>query len=107
MLSILALLLSGAQAQDCDAKQLSKDLHEASPVAVPRVFLKLAECDPSAALEEAEFAMGKTLHGDEGNQAALQALKVGAQKPVMDWVDALEPDPVSYTHLTLPTIRSV
>jgi hypothetical protein len=87
----LMVMLSGtAQAQDCDAKQLSKDLHEASPVAVARVFVKLAECDPETAEREAAFAMTKTLYGDEGMQAGLAALSVGGQAAVLDWVDGLE-----------------
>ena len=93
MLMLLAMLTSGvAQAADCDAKQLTKDINDASPVAVPRVFLKLAECDAEAAKKAGEAAFAKILHGDEGNQAAVAGLKVGAQKPVMDWVDRLEPD---------------
>lgn len=93
MIGVLALLLTtAAPAQDCDARQLSKDLQDASPVAVPRTFLKLVECDEAEAAKQAEFAMGKTLYGDEGNQAALQALRVGAPTAVMNWVDDLEPD---------------
>lgn len=93
MHTLIALLLaSAAHAQSCDAKKLAKDLETASPVAVPKLFLELAACDPAAANKSAALAMGKTLAGDEGNQAALAALKAGAQKPVMDWVDGLEPD---------------
>jgi len=79
-----------AYAQDCDANPLVRDLHEASPVAVARVYLKLAECDPSVAEREAAFAMTKTLYGDEGMQAGLAALSVGGQDAVLDWVDGLE-----------------
>jgi len=87
---LLGALLGTANAQDCDAKQLSKDLHEASPVAVARVYVKLAECDSSIAEKEAEFAMTKTLYGDEGMEAGLAALSVGGQAAVLDWVDGLE-----------------
>ncbi len=91
MLVWLTLALVGtAQAQDCDAKQLVKDLKEASPVAVGRVYLKLAKCDPVVAEKEASFAMTKTLYGDEGMQASLAALSVGGQQAVLDWVDGLE-----------------
>lgn len=100
MHTLFALLLaSAASAQSCDAKKLAKDLETASPVAVPKMFLELVTCDPAAANKAAALAMGKTLAGDEGNQAALAALKVGAQKPVMDWVDGLEPDFRSSTML--------
>ena len=91
MLVWLTVVLAGsAQAQDCDANQLTKDLHAASPVAVARVYLKLAECDTGVAEKEAVFAMTKTLYGDEGMQAGLAALSVGGQAAVLDWVDGLE-----------------
>lgn len=97
----LALTAGTAHAQDCDAKQLTQDIADASPVAVPRVYLKLAECDEAAALKAAPDAMAKVLHGDEGNQAALAALRVGAQQTIMDWVDNLEPDHRAQTILWL------
>jgi len=91
MLVWLTLALAGsAQAQGCDAKQLALDLHEASPVAVAKVYLKLAECDGAIAADEAAFAMTKTLYGDDGMEAGLAALSVGGQDAVLDWVDGLE-----------------
>jgi len=87
---VMLALTGTAGAQDCDAKQLVRDLHEASPVAVARVYLKLAECDPQSAESEAAFAMTKTLYGDEGMQAGLAALSVGGQQAVLNWVDGLE-----------------
>jgi hypothetical protein len=100
MLTLLSFLItSPAMAQDCDAKQLAKEIDEASPIAVPRVYLKLAECDADVAKANAAKALGRTLHGDEGNQASLAALKVGSLGEVMDWVDGLEPDQRSQTML--------
>ena len=93
---MIGMLAPAAWAQ-CDAKQLKSDLAEASPVAVARVYLKLAECDADAALETAEEAVPRLLSGDEGNQAAVAALSVGAEAPVSKWVDGLEPDQRSAT----------
>ncbi|NCG21620.1 MAG: hypothetical protein GWP91_21610, partial [Rhodobacterales bacterium] len=81
-----------ALAQDCDANQLAQDINDASPVAVPRVFLKLVECDEAVAVTSAPLAMSKTLHGEEGNRALLACLKIGAQTSAQDWIDSLEPD---------------
>ena len=102
MFTLFALLFSNpVMAEDCDAKQLKKDIAEASPVSVPRIYLKLVDCDADAANDSAEDTLARVLHGDEGNQAALAALKVGAQRQVMEWVDNLEPDQRSQTMLWL------
>ena len=46
MLMLLAMLTSGvAQAADCDAKQLTKDINDASPVAVARFIEVLSRRD--------------------------------------------------------------
>ena len=93
MLTLLMTLLSStALAEDCDAKQLVKDIEEASPVKLPRMYLKLAECDEDQARELAAEIIPKILHGDEGNQAALAAIRVGDIDSVTTWVRGLEPN---------------
>lgn len=92
-LAALAALTAAAPAHaECDAKQLTKDLAEASPVSMPKVFVKLADCDAGAAKAAAPAAMKRALPGDEGATMAVAALRVGAPEAVASWISAMQVD---------------
>lgn len=97
MLTLLTLLTASSFAADCDLRALQQELADASPVAVPRVYVQIAECDEGAGLRLAGEALGRTLSGDAGNAAAEAAIQVGAGEQVRAWVGGLEPDERSRT----------
>lgn len=93
MSSLLLVLLSSlASAQDCDAAALQKETAEATPVGAARAFVQLATCDGGAAKSVAGVTLPRLLSGDDANQAAVMAIKVGASDPVVAWMDGLEDD---------------
>ncbi|HCH62914.1 MAG TPA: hypothetical protein DFR83_08925 [Deltaproteobacteria bacterium] len=89
---LLVLLSSLASAQDCDAAQLAKETAEATPVGSARAFVQLANCDANAAKAIAAETLPRLLGGDDANQAAVMAIRVGAAEPVAAWMDGLEAD---------------
>lgn len=91
LVSLLASMPS-AYAQDCDAKALQADIAEATPVGAAMAFVKLADCDAGAAAKVAPDVVPRLLGGEEGNEAALRAIEVGAAAPVVAWMDKLQPD---------------
>jgi hypothetical protein len=84
----LAMTAMGAE---CDIQQLQQDVEQASPIAVGRYYVQLAECDPEAARKLAPKAMLRVLASDDGNRAALHALLSGAPHAVDTWLENLEP----------------
>ncbi len=93
MSGLLFVLLSGlATAQDCDVKALTKETAEASPVAAARAYVQLGTCDSASAKKVAGTALPRLIAGDESNQAALVAIRVGAPEAVVQWMDSLQPD---------------
>ena len=89
---LLVLLSSLASAQDCDAAQLAKETAEATPVGSARAFVQLANCDAAQAQTIAPETLPRLLGGDDANQAAVMAIRVGAADPVVTWLDGLEAD---------------
>ena len=92
---ILSLLASVAVAEDapaCDAKALSAEMAEASPLQAAEVFQKLAACDPAKAKAAAKTALPTFLGGPEGNGAMVAAIQVGAPNPAIAWIDGLQSD---------------
>jgi hypothetical protein len=91
---LLPLLLSASlvQAQDCNAKALTKEIAEASPRAVAELYVQLADCDAAAAKKAAGDAFAKVLSGDAGVKAAAAGVRVGASPVVRDWVGNLISD---------------
>lgn len=75
----------------CDAKALQKEMTDASPTAVPGVYVKLAACDPAAAKAASGDAFKRILAGSAANEAAIAALGAGAGETVRTWVAGLEP----------------
>lgn len=92
LLLALSLFSTPAHAEDCDAKQLGKDLAEATPVGLPKAYLALAECDAEKAAKATPEVMGKLLAGEEGFQVMEKAIEIGAADAVAPWLDGLEPD---------------
>ena len=76
---------------ECDVKQLEQDVVQASPIAVGRYYVRLAKCDLEAARKIAPKAMPRVLASDEGNEAALHALRAGAPESVDAWLEKQEP----------------
>ncbi|MFK7927006.1 MAG: hypothetical protein AB8H79_02365, partial [Myxococcota bacterium] len=93
MLSLILLALAPtAHAQDCDARALAKEVETASPIAVARTFVKLADCDAVRAKKTVPGAFARILAGGDGNKAALKAIEIGAGADVRAWLGGLEPD---------------
>jgi hypothetical protein len=98
MLMWMQLLMGGqALAADCDVAQLVGEVQTASPVAVSKLFLQLAECDKAKAKAEAINAIPRILAGDGGNKALQAAIAVGASDPVWEWLEARDADERSRT----------
>ena len=80
-----------AMGAECDIQQLQQDVAQASPIAVGRYYVQLAECDQEAARKLAPKAMPRVLASEDGNRAALHALLSGAPQAVDAWLERLEP----------------
>jgi hypothetical protein len=91
------LFVAFGLAADCDISSLEASLKEASPIGVPRAYVKLAKCDESAAKKQAKAALSRTLAGSDANEAVLVALNVGAEDDVRTWLKSIEPDQRSRT----------
>jgi hypothetical protein len=87
---LISWFIPMALAADCDPSKLRSDLDEATPIAVPRAYLALAECDATAARAAAEPALARMLAGRDGNDAVLAALDVGADAVVATWMGNLQ-----------------
>ena len=96
MLSLVMFSLQ-AFADDCDAKAMVKELPEASPIAISRLYIELVECDAEVGKKHAGEALSRMLEGNESNEAVAAALSVGAAEEVRKWLDSLEPDQRSRT----------
>ncbi|MBN2799910.1 MAG: hypothetical protein JXX28_12260 [Deltaproteobacteria bacterium] len=81
----------------CELSALKTELEEASPIAVPEVYVRLASCDPKEGLKLAGPSLHRTLPGDAGNAAAEAAIHVGAGDAVLKWISAQEADERSRT----------
>ncbi|MCB9743604.1 MAG: hypothetical protein H6740_13470 [Alphaproteobacteria bacterium] len=101
MIALLAALTLAATpdalAQDCNARQLEKDLAAASPMGMPGAFQALADCDAAKAKAKASVAFGKALVGDEGTAIAVTAVQVGAWAETRTWISGLQADERSRT----------
>jgi len=92
ILSLLAPVALADDAPACDAKALSAEMAEASPLQAAEVFQKLAACDPGVAKAAAKDALPTFLGGPEGNGAMVAAIQVGAPNPAIAWIDGLQSD---------------
>jgi hypothetical protein len=84
------VLLMAAQAAECDSTALRSEVEEASPVAIARAYIALAECDTNKARTTAPSAFARMLSGKDGNEAAVHALNAGARDAVDGWLDRLD-----------------
>jgi len=96
MLTLL-ISLNAAHAQDCNARQLKKDVEEASPAAVGAAFKVLADCDPKVARSQAKASFDRALPGEDGNTLLVSAIAVGATDEAREWVTNLQSDERSGT----------
>lgn len=97
MLSLLIALSASASAQDCDVRQLKKDLAESNGNTVDEVYVQLAACDPNAAKAAAPAAFAKVLSGEGGNAVVRAAISVGAGEDARTWIAGLQADERSRT----------
>ncbi|MCP4807665.1 MAG: hypothetical protein GY913_27235 [Proteobacteria bacterium] len=97
LLALISTFVSPASAQDCDARQLEKDLVAASPNGMPAAFEALAVCSPDKAKAKASVAFEKTLSGEGGNAMVVNAVKVGAGEEARAWIGSLQSDERSRT----------
>lgn len=97
LIALISTLVSTASAQDCNAKQLEKDLVAASPNSIPTAFEALAVCSPDKAKAKAPAAFEKVLSGEGGNAMVVSAVKVGAGDSARDWIGGLQSDERSRT----------
>ena len=94
---MLLALSSFALAQDCNVRQLQKDLAEATPNGVPAAFEALAACDATKAKAAAPDAFERVLSGEGGNALILSAVKVQAWDAPRTWITGLQSDERSRT----------
>jgi hypothetical protein len=96
MLPLILLALTpnalGAEPQKCDLRALKKELAETSPIAAAKVYQQIVACDEKQGKALAPTAFGRILAGDDGNAAALDAIRIGAGADVRTWLNGMEPD---------------
>ncbi|TNE85112.1 MAG: hypothetical protein EP330_27300 [Deltaproteobacteria bacterium] len=97
MIALLALLLSPAHAEDCDAKALAKELADASPAAIGKQFTALAACDEGAAKKAMDEAFGKMIENDGAHAAVVAGLKLGGEEPSRAFLANLDPSESAQT----------
>lgn len=86
-----------AHAGACDAKALSAQVAAAGPQETSGLFLELAACDPASAKKVAQSAFGHMVSGAKANEAAVAAIKVGAGKETLAWLQQMQSDDRSQT----------
>lgn len=92
-MSLLLLALAPtAFAQDCDTKSLQKEIKTGSPHNIPGLYTQLINCDADKALSVSTDAFARVITGEEANQMAIQAINVGANTQIRDWVGGLQSD---------------
>lgn len=88
----LALVLTPAHAQDCDAKALRAELKDAPPVRIGTLFSKLAACDAGAARKAAPEVLPRLLADRDAPPVLIAAIRAGAGADVRTWLQGQEPD---------------
>jgi hypothetical protein len=94
---MLSLLLTVAYAQDCNAKELKKELAESSPASVGASFKALADCDAKVAKTRVKASFERVLPGDDGNTLLIAAIDLGETEQARAWVTDLQSDERSGT----------
>jgi hypothetical protein len=85
------LLTALAGAQDCDADALTKEMEEASPIAVSLIFTKLSACDVDAAANQTEPALQRLVADRDSHPAVKAMIEVGEGEQVRGWLAEVEP----------------
>lgn len=81
-----SLLLTPAMAEDCDISALKTEFREASPQATARLYPEIAACSAATARKLAPEAFDRILSGEQGTEAAIAAVEVGARDVVREWI---------------------
>jgi hypothetical protein len=94
----IVLLISLALAQspeenECDVTALSKVITSSTGDAAAKAFTKLAECDSKKANHFAKTTISTFLVTEDGLEAAVAGMKIGADKYVLDWMNDSELPP--------------
>ena len=88
---LLSLLFSlNVHAQDC--KAIPKALKGAGPRDAARMYVELASCNPAAAKKVAGTTIPTMLGDEEGQEAAMAAIRVGAGDVTRAWIKGLDPE---------------
>lgn len=89
----MALIFSNAaHAEDCNSKELTKALTEATPISSAKAFMDLHACDTDAAKKQSGAAFAKIISGSDANEAALIAIQLEEDATIRTWLTTLEPD---------------
>ncbi len=88
---LVSLLLSpAASAQDCS--DIRSQLASASPQQIAGLYVQLASCDANTARRIAAATLPGVLSGDDGYEAIVAAVQVGAAEPAVTWIGNLQSD---------------
>ncbi|NOY24629.1 MAG: hypothetical protein GXP62_02045 [Oligoflexia bacterium] len=91
LLAAAATLSAPTLAQDCDAPALAEAIEAASPIQVASLYVQLAQCDAGAALKLSATELARAVPDDDGDQAAIAAVNVGATDALLSWMDGMNP----------------
>ena len=97
ILALASFFVTSSFAQDCDGKELTTALSEATPISSAQAYLDLAACDEALAKKHSGAAFEKILSGSEANKAAVTAVKLEQDAAVRTWLASIEPDERSRT----------
>jgi|AMFO01.1.fsa_nt_gi hypothetical protein len=97
LLAAAATLSAPTLAQDCDAPALATEIADASPVQVASLYVQLAQCDPAAAQKLSATELARAVPDQDGDQAAVAAVTVGATDSLLSWMDGMSPHDRSRT----------
>ena len=91
MLFLISLILKSAFA--CDSTALTKQLIDNTGDKAAKAFTELAQCDASKAKRFAKNSIINFIGSEDGYQAALQGIRIGEEKYVLEWMNQqLGPD---------------
>ena len=89
---LISVLLGTALGQDCDSRALTRQVTEASPLAVSRHFTALAACHPASARRQISGVFDRMITGPDTLDALKAAMDLDENDRVRSWVAALRSD---------------
>ncbi len=89
---LISVLLGTALGQDCDSRALTRQVTEASPLAVSRHFTALAACHPASAKRQVSGVFERMITGPDTLDALKAAMALDENDRVRSWVASLRSD---------------